>query len=461
MSIDESQAQRALAENLSCSGGTCSYIESGDLPTGGSGVNDGCPWGDDNCYLDKLETYYVTAVYDNGSGGKSGESPRSALVFWNCSEFNGIEEGYTGLIDARPRVPAWFEREAFEESPILLADSRPAECPVEPVAWPLAESPQLVLARPLTLGTVDPPYEVLDLHVDHLGSTRLMTDDLVTSTVRHDFFPFGEEMSPVLDLGSAKRFTGHERDRATGLDYMFARYYGSNLARFLSVDPVGGTAAAPQSWNRYPYTGNNPVNFVDPKGTCRRPGGWAGVGICAEAFIAGKRIGGIGRGDNRGHVADDPKATFRVQVLMRVVPESGKIVGPAAAAGVSKTVVPGLAAKGTATADLSNVQTTEEGSTTFTLTVAGTNGFGEGLFDPINFTLNMEVTKDGQVLIAPGSTRDGYPSVSVYAYAEGEEPVTLYEGGESSPSDLKEPEEEAIPPTERGTITDFDRPSRR
>ncbi len=139
-----------------CSGGTCSYIESGDLPTGGSGVNDGCPWGDDNCYLDKLETYYVTAVYDNGSGGKSGESPRSALVFWNCSEFNGIEEGYTGLIDARPRVPAWFEREAVEESPILLADSRPAECPVEPASWPLAESPQLVLARPLTLGKDSP-----------------------------------------------------------------------------------------------------------------------------------------------------------------------------------------------------------------------------------------------------------------------------------------------------------------
>ncbi len=252
----------------SCSGGTCSYIESGDLPTGGSGVNDGCPWGDDNCYLDKLETYYVTAVYDNGSGGKSGESPRSALVFWNCSEFNGIEEGYTGLIDARPRVPAWFEREAFEESPILLADSRPAECPVEPASWPLAESPQLVLARPLTLGTVDPPYEVLDLHVDHLGSTRLMTDDLVTSTVRHDFFPFGEEMSPVLDLGSAKRFTGHERDRATGLDYMLARFYSAETARFHSPDSYIGSAwhEAPQTWNRYVYALNSPLGFVDPTG---------------------------------------------------------------------------------------------------------------------------------------------------------------------------------------------------
>ncbi len=120
-----------------------------------------------------------------------------------------------------------------------------------------------------TLGTVDPPYEVLDLHVDHLGSTRLMTDDLVTSTVRHDFFPFGEEMSPVLDLGSAKRFTGHERDRATGLDYMFARYYSADLGRFVGVDPVRGSQKRrrmPSLWNLYTYAGNNPVLFIDIDG---------------------------------------------------------------------------------------------------------------------------------------------------------------------------------------------------
>ena len=50
---------------------------------------------------------------------------------------------------------------------------------------------------------------------------------------------------------------------------MFARYYGSNLARFLSTDPVvkrRKNSRAPQRWNRYVYSLNNPIKFYDPNG---------------------------------------------------------------------------------------------------------------------------------------------------------------------------------------------------
>jgi len=47
---------------------------------------------------------------------------------------------------------------------------------------------------------------------------------------------------------------------------MHARYYNPNLGRFLSVDPVGGTVGISQSWNRYGYVLNNPLNLVDPFG---------------------------------------------------------------------------------------------------------------------------------------------------------------------------------------------------
>jgi len=50
---------------------------------------------------------------------------------------------------------------------------------------------------------------------------------------------------------------------------MLARYYGSNFARFLSVDPVNGRPRNPQSWNRYAYVGNNPLAFIDPNGEDR------------------------------------------------------------------------------------------------------------------------------------------------------------------------------------------------
>ncbi len=54
-------------------------------------------------------------------------------------------------------------------------------------------------------------------------------------------------------------FTGHERDKETGLDYMLARYAGSTIARFLAVDPAIGSvsAGAPVTWNRYSYVFNH------------------------------------------------------------------------------------------------------------------------------------------------------------------------------------------------------------
>lgn len=41
---------------------------------------------------------------------------------------------------------------------------------------------------------------------------------------------------------------------------------GTAEARFLSVDPKGGQVGSSQSWNRYTYVQNNPVNLVDPTG---------------------------------------------------------------------------------------------------------------------------------------------------------------------------------------------------
>lgn len=54
-----------------------------------------------------------------------------------------------------------------------------------------------------------------------------------------------------------------------GLDYMHARYFGSAIARFASVDPSVSAKMAikhPQLWNRYSYAGENPLKFTDPTG---------------------------------------------------------------------------------------------------------------------------------------------------------------------------------------------------
>ncbi len=115
---------------------------------------------------------------------------------------------------------------------------------------------------------------------DHLGSTRLVTDSTGTVIARHDFAPFGEEITSVIggrsgvtgygvDEGLRQKFTGKERDVESGLDYFGARYFSAAQGRFTSPDPTFMTKQRigdPQQWNLYAYTRNNPLKYVDPDG---------------------------------------------------------------------------------------------------------------------------------------------------------------------------------------------------
>jgi len=58
------------------------------------------------------------------------------------------------------------------------------------------------------------------------------------------------------------RFPGQYYDQETGLHYNWNRYYDPGIGRYLSPDPIGFT----DSLNLFIYTGNNPVNWIDPWG---------------------------------------------------------------------------------------------------------------------------------------------------------------------------------------------------
>jgi RHS repeat-associated protein len=101
---------------------------------------------------------------------------------------------------------------------------------------------------------------------DHLGSSRVVWS--VNGSDDSDFYPFGGER--VISSGAANqyKFTGKERDAESGLDNFGARYDSSSMGRFMSPDPLlnSGHPSNPQTWNRYAYTLNNPLNIVDPTG---------------------------------------------------------------------------------------------------------------------------------------------------------------------------------------------------
>jgi RHS repeat-associated protein len=113
---------------------------------------------------------------------------------------------------------------------------------------------------------------VRHFHTDHLGTVRAITDGSGQRLAYHLYAPYGQEITPFNQDAERMKFTGHERDLAspagTGddLDYMHARHESPVLGRFLSMDSANGEPKDPRTWNRYAYTLDNPIKYVDPNG---------------------------------------------------------------------------------------------------------------------------------------------------------------------------------------------------
>lgn len=117
--------------------------------------------------------------------------------------------------------------------------------------------------------TVEAAEKLYYMHTDHLGSTVLITDQSGLVVETNDYFPFGSgriEEDGGAGVKNDKKYTGQEKDLESGLYYYNARYYQPDLGRFASQDILDGEIAKPQSLNKYAYTVNNPIKYVDPSG---------------------------------------------------------------------------------------------------------------------------------------------------------------------------------------------------
>jgi len=133
--------------------------------------------------------------------------------------------------------------------------------------------------------TINSESHTFYYHTDHLGSTRLVTDQSKTIVTDVNFEPFGESTP---NGEESYLYTGKEKD-STGLYYYGARYYDSEVGRFITKDPLLGKKALPQSLNRYTYCLNNPMKFVDPAGLTTGRMCDVKTGTCVRFFETGSR----------------------------------------------------------------------------------------------------------------------------------------------------------------------------
>ncbi|WP_036254108.1 colicin E5-related ribonuclease [Methylobacter sp. BBA5.1] len=173
------------------------------------------------------------------------------------------------------------------------------------------------------------------LHTDHLDTPRLGTDNKGDIVWRWDSDAFGNDLGGTLVAQDAHedeehdsqhvdddedhddhedhdedeehhkhrkgnksiqvnlRFPGQYFDRETGLHYNWQRYYDPKTGRYITSDPIGLKGGL----NAYTYVGNDPLNWIDPKGeaaaaavcfipgigpvSCAAAGAAAGAVLCA------------------------------------------------------------------------------------------------------------------------------------------------------------------------------------
>jgi RHS repeat-associated protein len=173
---------------------------------------------------------------------------------------------------------------------------------------------------------------------DKLGSTDVITDKNGVVQQRMSFDVWGQrradtnwaaltqaEIQAFNSTETRKGYTGHEMVDKSNLIHMGGRIYDPLTARFLNADIVVQAPHMTQSYNRYAYVLNNPMNYTDPSGYSWLSDNWrsvAAVGIAAfapyaagwltgqglvavkltlgQAIFTGMISGGIGSGSLRG-----------------------------------------------------------------------------------------------------------------------------------------------------------------
>jgi len=121
------------------------------------------------------------------------------------------------------------------------------------------------------------------VHQDPVTKSQRVTNSsgTVVSTIELD--PWGGDTNRSSNQAfQPKRFTSYNRD-VNGSDEAMFRRYNRWHGRFDQPDPYDGsyTLTDPQSFNRYAYVQNDPVNFTDPTGLMKiicGPGGSVGDG---------------------------------------------------------------------------------------------------------------------------------------------------------------------------------------
>ena len=103
------------------------------------------------------------------------------------------------------------------------------------------------------------------LLTDHLGSTAVTATSGGGWYSELRYYPWGGTRYEAGTMPTSYRYTG-QREAEVGLYFFNARFYDSQLGRFVSPDTEVPESQGTQALDRYAFVNNNPIRWVDPTG---------------------------------------------------------------------------------------------------------------------------------------------------------------------------------------------------
>lgn len=174
---------------------------------------------------------------------------------------------------------------------------------------------------------------------DGLGSTTVVSDEAGSVLERLAYEPFGKRRqvpgaqdptNAVTDALGQRGFTNHEHMDELGLINMNGRVYDPMTARFMGADPHIQAPGYSQSFNRYSYVWNSPLNMSDPTGFDARD-------TTTNSFHDGDHdpVGQSGGGTTMSWSYDSDNKNLEVHYQWAFTPSSVNSWGPVATISIS------------------------------------------------------------------------------------------------------------------------------
>jgi len=201
-----------------------------------------------------------TRIYSYNHAGRLSQSTDGGVV---QADYLMNAEGQRATKERHVGVSTYVQHFFYDQSGRLLGeylDNPDGSYSYIDYVW-LEDTPMLQEERSFNSSDVLTGTQETWLHMDHLNTPRIGTDDVQTLVWRWDGDPFGigapdeDPDSDSTDHVVNLRFPGQYADEELGLNYNYFRTYSSSTGRYTQSDPIGLRGG----FNRFVYLRANPL----------------------------------------------------------------------------------------------------------------------------------------------------------------------------------------------------------